>query len=34
MNGDYPSPNRPLLTVVYSGSVFYSSAIKPPVNLL
>ncbi|MDX5541278.1 hypothetical protein NVE80_18580 [Escherichia coli] len=39
MNGDNPSPNRPLVTVVYKlvhncnkGPDFYDGEKKPPVN--
>lgn len=35
MNGDNPSPNRPLVTVVYKGPDFYDgekTASKPAVN--
>ncbi|MCD9327136.1 hypothetical protein [Escherichia coli] len=27
-----PSPNRPLVTVVYKGPDFYDGEKKPPVN--
>ncbi|WP_334612890.1 hypothetical protein [Escherichia coli] len=32
MNGEKPSPNRPLVTVVYKGPDFYDAEKKPPVN--
>ena len=32
MNGDNPSPNRPLVTVVYKGPDFYDGEKKPPVG--
>ncbi|EPB9235641.1 protein MgtT [Escherichia coli] len=32
MNGDNPSPNRPLVTVVYKWPDFYDGEKKPPVN--
>ncbi|EPE2652777.1 TPA: protein MgtT [Escherichia coli] len=32
MNGDNPSPNRPLVTTVYKGPDFYDVEKKPPVN--
>ncbi|MGD8181260.1 hypothetical protein [Shigella dysenteriae] len=35
MNGDNPSPNRPLVTVVYKGLIFMTAkktASKPAVN--
>ncbi|MBY5124218.1 hypothetical protein P1S91_08870 [Escherichia coli] len=30
MNGDNPSPNRPLVTVVYKGPDFYDGKNKYP----
>ncbi|WP_214251069.1 hypothetical protein [Escherichia coli] len=32
MNGDNPSPNRPLVTTVYKRADFYDGEKKPPVN--
>ncbi|MEW0348128.1 hypothetical protein AB0V62_21285 [Escherichia coli] len=32
MNGDNPSPNRPLVTVVNTGPYFYAAKKNPPVN--
>ncbi|WP_240725485.1 MULTISPECIES: hypothetical protein [unclassified Escherichia] len=32
MNGDNPSPNRPLVTVACKGPDFLTAKKKPPVN--
>ncbi|WP_216085021.1 hypothetical protein [Shigella boydii] len=32
MNGDNPSPNRPLVTGCVQGADFYDGEKKPPVN--